>query len=279
MWTVSPVSRTRICITKIRADRFPRITYAYPLMIEIVHLRKAFGKPVLQDVNLTIESGETMVIIGRSGCGKSVLLKHITGLLHPDGGTLLVDGRDVTRLNRHELDEIRKRFGFLFQGGALFDSMTVGENVGIALKVHTDRTETEIGERVRTCLQMVGLSDVEDQKPAELSGGMRKRVGLARAIAMNPEYILYDEPTTGLDPIMADIINDLILDMNRRLSVTAIAVTHDMISAYKVADRIAMLHDGVIHAVGTPDEIRNSDDPLVQQFILGRGEGPIKSLE
>ncbi len=279
MWTVSPVSRTRICITKIRADRFLWITHAYTLMIEIIHLSKAFGKPVLKDVNLTIESGETMVIIGRSGCGKSVLLKHITGLLHPDGGTLLVDGRDVTRLYRHELDEVRKRFGFLFQGGALFDSMTVGENVGIALKVHTDRTETEIGERVRTCLQMVGLSDVEDQKPAELSGGMRKRVGLARAIAMNPEYILYDEPTTGLDPIMADIINDLILDMNRRLSVTAIAVTHDMISAYKVADRIAMLHDGVIHVVGTPDEIRNSDDPLVQQFIMGRGEGPIKSLE
>ena len=242
-------------------------------MIEIIHLRKAFGKSVLKDVSLTIESGETMVVIGRSGCGKSVLLKHITGLLRPDGGTLLVDGRDVTRLNGLELDEVRKRFGFLF------DSMTVGENVGIGLKIHTDRTEAEIGERVRTCLQMVGLSGVEEQKPAELSGGMRKRVGLARAIAMNPEYILYDEPTTGLDPIMADIINDLILDMNRRLSVTAIAVTHDMVSAYKIADRIAMLHDGVIHMVGTPDEIRNCDDPLVQQFILGRGEGPIKSLE
>ena len=248
-------------------------------MIEIIHLKKAFGKSVLKDVNLTIESGETMVIIGRSGCGKSVLLKHITGLLHPDGGTLLVDGRDVTRLNRHDLDEIRKRFGFLFQGGALFDSMTVGENVGIGLKVHTDRTEIEVDERVRTCLQMVGLSGVEEQKPAELSGGMRKRVGLARAIAMNPEYILYDEPTTGLDPIMADIINDLILDMNQRLSVTAIAVTHDMISAYKIADRIALLHAGVIHIVGTPDELRNSDAPLVQQCILGRGEGPIKSLE
>lgn len=248
-------------------------------MIEINHLRKSFGETVLKDVNLTIESGETMVIIGRSGCGKSVLLKHITGLLRPDGGTLLVDGKDVTRLHGPDLDQVRKRFGFLFQGGALFDSMTVGENVGIGLKVHTKRTEIEIDERVRTCLQLVGLSGVEEQKPAELSGGMRKRVGLARAIAMNPEYILYDEPTTGLDPIMADIINDLILDMNQKLSVTAIAVTHDMTSAYKIADRIAMLHDGVIHTVGKPDEIKNSDDPLVQQFILGRGEGPIKSLE
>ena len=228
-------------------------------MIEINHLRKSFGETVLKDVN--------------------VLLKHITGLLRPDGGTLLVDGKDVTRLHGPDLDQVRKRFGFLFQGGALFDSMTVGENVGIGLKVHTKRTEIEIDERVRTCLQLVGLSGVEEQKPAELSGGMRKRVGLARAIAMNPEYILYDEPTTGLDPIMADIINDLILDMNQKLSVTAIAVTHDMTSAYKIADRITMLHDGVIHTVGKPDEIKNSDDPLVQQFILGRGEGPIKSLE
>ena len=220
-----------------------------------------------------------MVIIGRSGCGKSVLLKHITGLLHPDSGTILIDGQDVTQLNGIDLDELRKRFGFLFQGGALFDSMTVGENVGIGLQIHNDQTEMEIIERVKTCLNLVGLSGVEEQKPAELSGGMRKRVGLARAIAMNPEYILYDEPTTGLDPIMADIINDLILDMNQKLSVTAVAVTHDMISAYKIADRIALLHDGVIHVVGTPEEIRNSNDPLVQQFIEGRGEGPIKSLE
>ena len=248
-------------------------------MIEIINLQKSFGKSVLKDVNLVIESGETMVIIGRSGCGKSVLLKHITGLLHPDSGTILIDGQDVTQLNGIDLDELRKRFGFLFQGGALFDSMTVGENVGIGLQIHTDQTEMEIIERVKTCLNLVGLSGVEEQKPAELSGGMRKRVGLARAIAMNPEYILYDEPTTGLDPIMADIINDLILDMNQKLSVTAVAVTHEMISAYKIADRIALLHDGVIHVVGTPEEIRNSNDPLVQQFIEGRGEGPIKSLE
>lgn len=248
-------------------------------MIEIVHLKKSFGKPVLIDVNLKIERGETMVVIGRSGCGKSVLLKHITGLLKPDEGTLMVDGQDVTRLKGAELDNVRKRFGFLFQGAALFDSMTVGENVGAGLTIHSKKSEDEIDERVRECLRMVGLKGIEELKPAELSGGMRKRVGLARAIAMNPEYILYDEPTTGLDPIMADIINDLILRMKDELDVTSIAVTHDMVSAYKIADRIAMLHDGEIRIVGTPDEIRNTDDPLVQQFILGKGEGPIKSLE
>ena len=248
-------------------------------MIEIIHLKKSFGKPVLVDVNLTIEQGETMVVIGRSGCGKSVLLKHIIGLLKPDEGTLLVDGHDVTRLKISELERIRQRFGMLFQAAALFDSYTVGENVGMGLSIHTDRTEEEINERVRECLRMVGLSGIEGLKPAELSGGMRKRVGLARAIAMNPDYILYDEPTTGLDPIMADIINDMILRMKSELSVTSIAVTHDMVSAYKIADRVAMLHDGIIRFVGTPDEIRSSPDPLVQQFIQGKGEGPIKSLD
>jgi phospholipid/cholesterol/gamma-HCH transport system ATP-binding protein len=248
-------------------------------MIEIVHLNKSFGKPVLVDVNLQIEHGETMVVIGRSGCGKSVLLKHITGLIKPDEGTLMIDGQDVTRMKGNALTEVRKRFGFLFQGAALFDSMTVGENVGAGLTIHTTNTEEEINERVRECLRLVGLKGIEELKPAELSGGMRKRVGLARAIAMNPEYILYDEPTTGLDPIMADIINDLILDMKQQLAITSIAVTHDMVSAYKIADRIAMLHDGVIRIVGTPEEIKNSDDPLVQQFIQGKGDGPIKSLE
>jgi phospholipid/cholesterol/gamma-HCH transport system ATP-binding protein len=248
-------------------------------MIEFVHLKKSFAKPVLVDVNLQVEHGETMVVIGRSGCGKSVLLKHIIGLLKPDEGALMIDGQDVTRLNGTALDEIRKRFGFLFQASALFDSMTVGENVGAGLMIHTGKTEEEINERVRECLRMVGLKGIEELKPAELSGGMRKRVGLARAIAMNPEYILYDEPTTGLDPIMADIINDLILSMKKELAITSIAVTHDMVSAYKIADRIAMLHDGVIRIIGTPDEIKNCDDPLVQQFILGKGDGPIKSLE
>lgn len=248
-------------------------------MIEIIHLQKAFRKPVLTDVNLTINDGETMVIIGRSGCGKSVLLKHITGLIRPDAGSVIVDGKDVTRLNRRELDEIRKRFGMLFQGAALFDSMTVGQNVGLGLTIHTKKPQDEIDEQVRQCLRQVGLSGIEGLKPAELSGGMRKRVGLARAIAMSPQYILFDEPTTGLDPIMAAIINDLIVQMNSELSITSVAVTHDMVSAYKIADRIAMLHDGTIRIVGTPDEIRACDDPLVQQFIQGHAEGPIKSLE
>lgn len=247
-------------------------------MIEIIHLRKSFGGPVLVDINLKIEAGQTTVIIGRSGCGKSVLLKHIIGLLRPDAGTLLIDGKDITRLKGAELDKLRRRFGVLFQGGALFDSMSVGQNVGIGLATHTDMTEDQIDRRVRECLRMVGLSGIEALKPAELSGGMRKRVGLARAIAMNPEYILYDEPTTGLDPIMADIINDLILHLKRELAVTSIAVTHDMVSAYKIADRIAMLHDGIIRFEGTPEEIRVTEDPLVQQFIQGKAEGPIKSL-
>lgn len=248
-------------------------------MIEIIHLKKAFGKPVLNDINLTIETGETMVIIGRSGCGKSVLLKHIIGLLQPDEGSLRIDGQEISRLKGEQLDSIRQRFGMLFQGGALFDYMTVGENVGVSLSLHTDMEEDKIQERVWECLRVVGLKGIEGMKPAELSGGMKKRVALARAIAMNPEYVLYDEPTTGLDPIMSDIINDLILTMKHDLAVTGIAVTHDMVSAYKIADRIAMLHDGNIHIIGTPDEIRNTDDPLVQQFILGKGEGPIKSLD
>ncbi|MBT5872027.1 MAG: ABC transporter ATP-binding protein [Candidatus Latescibacteria bacterium] len=248
-------------------------------MIEISHLKKAFSKSVLEDVNLTIETGETMVIIGRSGCGKSVLLKHIIGLLQPDEGSLRIDGQEISRLKGEQLNSIRQRFGMLFQGAALFDYMTVGENVGTSLALHTKLSDDEIAERVRECLRMVGLKGIEGMKPAELSGGMKKRVGLARAIAMNPEYVLYDEPTTGLDPIMADIINDLILRMKNELTVTGIAVTHDMVSAYKIADRIAMLHEGTIRIIGTPDEIRNTDDPLVQQFILGKGDGPIKSLD
>ncbi len=245
-------------------------------MIEFIHLKKSFGKPVLVDVNLQVEHGETMVVIGRSGCGKSVLLKHIIGLLKPDEGALMIDGQDVTRLKGTALDEIRKRFGFLFQASALYDSMTVGENVGAGLMIHSVKTEEEINERVRECLRMVGLKGIEELKPAELSGGMRKRVGLARAIAMNPEYILYDEPTTGLDPIMADIINDLILDMKKELAITSIAVTHDMVSAYKIADRIAMIFGGKIIWIGTVDEIDNSGNPYVDQFIHGRAEGPIQ---
>jgi phospholipid/cholesterol/gamma-HCH transport system ATP-binding protein len=249
-------------------------------MIEIKDLHKRFnGLPVLKGVSLTVHAGETLVIIGRSGCGKSVLLKHMIGLLKPDAGSILVDGVDITRLNRAELYEVRKKFGMLFQGAALFDSLTVCENVGFALYEHTHMTDQEIRDRVKLYLGMVGLEGIEEKKPAELSGGMRKRVGLARAIAIGPQIILYDEPTTGIDPIMGDIINDLIIKMHDTLSVTSVAVTHDMTSAYKIGTRIAMMYDGQIVETGTPDEIKNTKNPVVKQFISGSAKGPIKVID
>ncbi|MDP8262748.1 MAG: ABC transporter ATP-binding protein [Candidatus Ancaeobacter aquaticus] len=248
-------------------------------MIEIIDLHKHFnGNSVLKGVNLTIETGETMVIIGRSGCGKSVLLKHIIGLLKPDSGKVIIDGADIAQASINEMYKMRKKFGMLFQGAALFDSMTVSENVGFGLYEHTSMSDSEIAQRIKMQLALVGLEDIEDKKPAELSGGMRKRVGLARAIAMGPQTILYDEPTTGIDPIMGDIINDLVLKLHDTLSVTSCAVTHDMTSAYKIADRIAMLYDGTIIEVGTPEEIKNSKNPYVKQFISGSAVGPIKVL-
>lgn len=249
-------------------------------MIEIVNLLKYFGdKKVLDNLNLTINSGEVIVIIGRSGCGKSVLLKHIIGLLRPDFGQIIIDGEDVTKMEEHELDKLRLNFGMLFQGAALFDSMNVDENIGFTLREHTHIPEHKVQEKVRIALEMVGLKGVEDLMPAELSGGMKKRVGLARAICNNPKIILYDEPTTGLDPIMADAINDLIIDLNNKLKVTSIAVTHDMVSAYKIADRIAMLYKGKIISISSPDEIRNTKDPIVRQFITGAAKGPITEDE
>ncbi len=240
-------------------------------MIEIINLYKNFnGHPVLKGVNLTIRDGETMVIIGRSGGGKTVLLRHIIGLVKPDQGQVLVDGQDIAHVAGEVLAALRLKFGMLFQGAALFDSLTVGENVAFALKEHTRMSDPEIQDRVKDCLKLVGLQGIEDRKPAELSGGMRKRVGLARALAIRPKVILCDEPTTGVDPIMADAINDLIRELHDRLKVTAVAVTHDMVSAYKIADRIAMLHDGKIIEVGTPTEIRSTTNPVVSQFILGK---------
>jgi len=245
-------------------------------MIEIKNLHKRFeGKEVLRGTHLTVKTGETLVIIGQSGCGKSVMLKHIIGLLLPDDGEIFIDGEDIFSFEREQWQELRLKTAMLFQGAALFDSLTVGENVGFALSEHTDTPHDEIEEIVSEKLSLVGLSGIEALKPAELSGGMKKRVGLARAICNDPEVILYDEPTTGLDPIMADAINDLIKDLNTKLKVTSIVVTHDMASAYKVADRIAMLYDGNIIEIGTPDEIRNTDNPIVQQFITGSAEGPI----
>ncbi len=246
-------------------------------MLEIVNVTKSFnGVKVLDGVNLTVNRGERVVIIGRSGCGKSVLLKHMIGILKPDSGTVFVEGADIGTASMDELNEIRKKFGMLFQGAALFDSMTVLENVGFGLYEHTMLSDKEIRRRVEENLAMVGLQDIEEKKPAELSGGMRKRVGLARAIAMGPQIMLYDEPTTGIDPIMGDVINDLILKLRDQLAVTSVAVTHDMVSAYKIADRIAMLYEGKIIEVGTPEQIRTSSHPVVQQFISGSSHGPIK---
>jgi len=248
-------------------------------MIDIKELEKSFGrKKVLSGVNLSITTGETLVIIGRSGCGKSVLLKHIIGLIKPDSGQILVNGQDMVRFNGEAMYALRQKFGMLFQAAALFDSLTVEENVGLGLKEHTDLSPGRIKEIVEEKLKMVGLSDVGQLKPAELSGGMKKRVGLARAIAMDPEFVLYDEPTTGLDPIMADAINDLILELQKNLKLTSIAVTHDMVSAYKIANRIAMLYEGEIIFVGTPDETKNTDNPVVKQFIEGNEYGPIKAV-
>jgi len=245
-------------------------------MIEIIDVHKSFGeKKVLDGVNLIINKGETLTIIGRSGEGKSVLLKHIIGLLRPDFGIIRIDGEDITRYNQSQMVKLRMRFGMLFQGSALFDSMTVDENVGLGLREHNIFDEGKIRRIITEKLGQVGLEGVENIKPAELSGGMKKRVGLARAIAMEPEFILYDEPTTGLDPIMADAINDLIIHLKNTLNITSIAVTHDMISAYKISDRIAMLYKGKIVMSGTPDEVRNSDSEIVQQFISGRAVGPI----
>jgi phospholipid/cholesterol/gamma-HCH transport system ATP-binding protein len=218
------------------------------------------------------------VVLGPSGTGKSVLLKHIIGLMTPDEGTIEVDGEQVVGMKERELNEVRKHFGLLFQGAALFDSLTVQENVGLPLREHMRLPEPEVRRRVSERLEWVGLTGVDDMKPASLSGGMRKRVGLARAIAMDPRYILYDEPTTGLDPIMSDVINRLIRGLQSRLGVTSVVVTHDMSSAYHVGDELAMLHEGRVVFTGTPDEARNTANPLVRQFIEGSSEGPIKPL-
>lgn len=245
-------------------------------MIEIINLCKSFnGKMVLDNLNLTINTGETMVVMGRSGCGKSVLLKHVIGIMKPDSGQVIIDGIDITKLSGKALSEVRMKFGMLFQGAALFDSLTIEENVGFSLIEHTNTSRADLRVRVAECLNHVGLKGIENLKPSELSGGMRKRVGLARAICMKPQILLYDEPTTGVDPIMGDAINDLIKILHDKLKVTSIAVTHDMVSAYKIASKMAMLYKGKIICIGTPDEIKNTANPVVKQFITGAAKGPI----
>ena len=247
-------------------------------MIEAAGVVKSFGpRTILRGIDLNVQDGETLVIIGGSGCGKSTFLKCVIGLHTPDSGKLTVDGLEVAKLKTDEqIADYRRLFGYLFQEGALFDSMTVAENITFGLRYLTKENPANYRKIATDCLALVGLKEVEDFKPSELSGGMKKRVALARAIAAKPKYILYDEPTTGLDPIMSDVINDLILDLQKQLKVTSIVVTHDMKSAYKVASRIAMFHEGRVIQVGTPAEIKATKDPHVRQFIEGLSVGPIK---
>ncbi|MCL5029566.1 MAG: ABC transporter ATP-binding protein [Bacteroidetes bacterium] len=238
-------------------------------MIEVCDLYKSFGEnKVLNGVNLKIEKGETIAIIGKSGCGKSVLIKHIVGLLYPDKGYVKVEGQVVSELNSKALYELRKKFGFLFQGAALFDSMTVAENVSLPLvESGNGYSNSELDNIVEEKLELVGLPDAQKLKPAELSGGMKKRVGLARALVTNPDYILYDEPTTGLDPIMSDSIDNLIKELSEKLKVTSVVVTHDLYSVKNVADKIAMIHEGVIHFTGSPNDLIESHDEVIKDFI------------
>jgi phospholipid/cholesterol/gamma-HCH transport system ATP-binding protein len=248
-------------------------------MIRIINLHKSFGpKKVLRGVDLEVRKGETMVVIGQSGSGKSVLLKHLIGLIKPDRGQVFVDGLEISRLKESELFRTMKKFGMVFQGAALFDSLTVEKNVSFGLERYTDYPPQRIKEIVLESLAKVGLKNVEHLMPSELSGGMKKRVGLARAIAYRPEIILYDEPSTGIDPIRADAINDMINLLRQEMNVTSVVITHDMAGAFKVADRMAMLCGGRIIQVGTPEEIRASSNEFVQQFIQGHANGPIKAV-
>lgn len=238
-------------------------------MIEIKNLHKSFNSnKVLQGVNLEIETGETLVIIGRSGCGKSVLIKHIVGLLYPDEGYVKVEGQRVDELSMKELYNLRSKFGFLFQGSALFDSMTVEENIALPLVESGKKfSRMELDKKIAEKLELVGMAGVQNLKPAELSGGMKKRVGLARALITDPDYIFYDEPTTGLDPIMSDSIDDLIKELTEKLNATSVVVTHDMYSVKNVANKVAMMHEGKIYFLGSPAELISSNDKIIKEFI------------
>jgi phospholipid/cholesterol/gamma-HCH transport system ATP-binding protein len=243
------------------------------MSIELTDIHKAFGsKRVLQGLSLEVEDGETLSLVGFSGSGKSVTLKHIVGLLTPDSGRVCVDGLEVPQLSRNDLYELRRQVGYVFQFAALFDSMTIGENLAMGLTKQGGMSQSQITDRVAESLSMVELEGFEDRLPAELSGGQRKRAGLARAIAFRPKYLLYDEPTSGLDPVTTTVINELILKMKRELGVTSLVITHDMGSAFRVSDRIAMLYDGRVLETGDPDQIRQTQTSIVRGFIEGRPE-------
>jgi phospholipid/cholesterol/gamma-HCH transport system ATP-binding protein len=245
-------------------------------IISLQHVEKTLGgKPVLRDMSIDIQPGESVVIVGGSGQGKSVTLKHMIGLMQPDGGHVYVMGEDLCCMKVREIYRFRRHFGMAFQEGALFDSMNVFENIAFPLRRHTKMTEDEIQSRVEECLEEVHLHGVETKRPSELSGGMRRRVGFARAISLMPEILLFDEPTTGLDPVISDVITELIREMDADLDTTTVSITHDMKVAFKIADRVAFLHDGRIIEQGTPEEFQRSTNPMVQQFIDGRADGPL----
>lgn len=245
-------------------------------MIYVKNLVKSFqGRRVLDGINLHIPRGQITVIMGASGGGKSTLFKLLIGALPPDAGEIWIDGEEITRLNEERMDEVRKKFGILFQNAALFNSLTVGENVALPLREHTQLADDIIDIIVKLKLELVGLRDCEHLKPAEISGGMQKRVGIARAIALDPKLVFYDEPSAGLDPIVEGVIDTLIMDLSRKLGITSVVITHELNSAFRIADRMVMLYKGKIVAEGTPEEIKNSSDPLVQQFITGSPDGPI----
>ena len=249
-------------------------------IIRIENLKKTFGgRPVLKGINLDIYRGETMVVMGGSGCGKSTLLRHVIGAMKPDEGRVVFMGKDMSGLSEEGLNDIRKKFGMLFQSAALFDSMNVGQNIALPLREHTKLDHKIVNIIVKMKMELVGLRGFENLMPSQLSGGMRKRVGLARAIVMDPEVVFYDEPTAGLDPIMTAVIDKLIIDLSKKLNITSIVVTHDMKSVFRVADRIAMLHKGEMLQVGTPQEIEKSADPIIRQFVAGEVEGPVQFFQ
>ena len=250
------------------------------VIIKVEGLKKSFdGRQVLNDINLEIYRGETFVIMGGSGCGKSTVLRHLIGSLEPDEGSVSILGKDISTLRSSELEDLKKRIGMSFQASALFDSMTVGENVSLGLREHTKLDKNVIDIMVKMKLDLVGLRGFENLMPSQLSGGMKKRVGIARAFAMDPEIVFYDEPTAGLDPIVTAVMDKLVDDLSKALSVTSIIVTHDMSSVFRVADRIAMLYEGEVLEIGTKEEIKKSKNPYVQQFVSGAVDGPIKFFQ
>lgn len=250
------------------------------VVIKSENIHKSFEeRKILSGVSLDIYKGETFVIMGGSGCGKSTLLRHLIGTLAPDEGKTYLLGKDLSALGEAEMEDLKKKIGMCFQSAALFDSMTVGENIALPLREHTKLDESVINIIIKMKLELVGLRGFENLMPSQLSGGMRKRVGLARAIAMDPQIVFYDEPTAGLDPIVGAVISKLILDLSKKLSITSVVVTHDMSAVFKIADRIAMLYQGKVVALGTPDEIKNSPDGLVRQFIAGEPDGPVSFVQ